>query len=88
MRCLTNLYCGYSIMKSKYSNTLCYPRPLERHNTTNIGIELGFHCQMTHVESLNDESIPPITLTRKQGINEPQPQFQQFQILLVMFRNC
>ena len=27
---------------------------VERHDTTNIGSELGFHCQMAHVESTND----------------------------------
>jgi hypothetical protein len=51
---VVNLYCRYSIMKSQSNNILCYMCPFYRYDTTNIGIELGSHWQMTHVESANE----------------------------------
>ena len=47
------LYHGYSLLKSQVDNIFSYPWPI-RYDIANIGIKLGFHWQMTHVEFAND----------------------------------
>ena len=37
-----------------FGNILSYMWPLWRHGATNIGVKLGFHWQMTHVEYATD----------------------------------
>ena len=49
-----NLYCGFFIMRKQCSNILSYMWQLYRHDRTILDIQLGFHWQMTHVQSTFD----------------------------------